>query len=134
MIQCDSVWVVLVIFGLYLRCSLIYFWYFGVVVEGLFSDCFCVLLGWFFFVYNLLLIEVMLYEYIGVLCYYVYNVMGWNEEFIKLDCVMFVVIIYVLLYLFCLVFLLVLGVCNQVLLLVVSVVLLCVFFCLLLVV
>ncbi len=87
MIQRDSVRVVLVTSGLHLRRSLIYFRHFGVVAEGLPSDRLRASAGWLPSAYNLLLIEVMLHEYIGVLRYHAYTSMGWNEESIRLDSV-----------------------------------------------
>ncbi|CRD59443.1 Uncharacterized SAM-binding protein YcdF, DUF218 family [Stenotrophomonas indicatrix] len=86
-IQHDSLRVVLVTSGLHLKRSLIYFRHFGVVAEGLPSDRLRAAAGWLPSAYNLLLIEVMVHEYIGVLRYRVYNGMGWNEESIRQDSV-----------------------------------------------
>lgn len=71
--------VVLVTSGLHLKRSLLYFGHFGIAAEGLASDRLTASRGWFPSAYNLLLVEVMLHEYIGVLRYHVYNAMGWNE-------------------------------------------------------
>lgn len=71
--------VVLVTSGLHLKRSLIYFRHFGVVAEGLPSDHLRATRGWLPSTFNLLLVEVMLHERIGVLRYHVYNWMGWNQ-------------------------------------------------------
>ncbi|MBH1395007.1 YdcF family protein [Stenotrophomonas maltophilia] len=71
--------VVLVTSGLHLTRSLIYFRHFGVVAEGLPSDRLRATPGWLPSTFNLLLVEVMLHERIGVLRYHLYNRMGWND-------------------------------------------------------
>lgn len=71
--------VVLVTSGLHLTRSLIYFRHFGVVAEGLPSDRLRATRGWLPSTFNLLLVEVILHERIGVLRYHLYNRMGWND-------------------------------------------------------
>lgn len=71
--------VVIVTSGLHLERSLLYFRHFGVVAEGLPSDRLRATAGMLPSTLNLLLIEVMLHERIGVLRYHVYNRLGWNE-------------------------------------------------------
>lgn len=71
--------VVLVTSGLHLKRSLLYFRHFGVIAEGVSSDQLRAAPGWLPSALNLLLVEVMLHERIGVLRYHVYNTLGWNE-------------------------------------------------------
>ncbi|MCF3479852.1 YdcF family protein [Stenotrophomonas maltophilia] len=79
----DSSRVVLVTSGLHLTRSLIYFRHFGVVAEGLPSDRLRATRGWLPSTFNLLLVEVILHERIGVLRYHLYNRMGWNDASIE---------------------------------------------------
>lgn len=71
--------VLLVTSGLHLRRSLLYFQHFGVTAEGVASDQIRAMPGWLPSTFNLLLVEVMLHERIGVLRYHAYNRLGWNE-------------------------------------------------------
>jgi len=71
--------VVLVTSGLHLTRSLTYFRHFGIAAEGLPSDRLRATRGWLPSTFNLLLVEVMLHERIGVLRYHLYNRMGWND-------------------------------------------------------
>lgn len=71
--------VLLVTSGLHLPRSLLYFRHFGVTAEGVASDQIRAMPGWLPSTFNLLLVEVMLHERIGVLRYHAYNRLGWNE-------------------------------------------------------
>ncbi|WP_416056173.1 YdcF family protein [Stenotrophomonas maltophilia] len=79
MLRSDAPRVVLVTSGLHLDRSRLYFRHFGVNAEGLPSDRLGAAPGWLPSAFNLLLVDVMLHERIGVLRYHAYNRLGWNE-------------------------------------------------------
>ena len=72
--------VILVTSGLHLSRSLLYFSHFGVRATGVRADYAHADLSLVPNAYNLLLAEVSLHEYLGVLRYHVYNWLGWNVQ------------------------------------------------------
>lgn len=72
--------VVLVTSGLHVRRSLIYFSHFGVRAVGVRADYAHARLSVLPNAYNLLMADLALHEYVGVLRYHVYNWLGWNAR------------------------------------------------------
>lgn len=72
--------VVLVTSGLHVRRSLIYFSHFGVRAIGVRADYAHARLSLLPNAYNLLMAELALHEYVGILRYHVYNWLGWNSR------------------------------------------------------
>lgn len=72
--------VVLVTSGLHLKRSIRYFAHFGVRAEPVRGDYAMASVAWLPNSYNVLLTDLAVHEYIGLLRYHVYNLLGWNVK------------------------------------------------------
>lgn len=72
--------VVLVTSGLHVRRSLLYFSHFGIRASGVRGDYARARLSVLPRAYNILLADLAIHEYLGVLRYRIYNGLGWNVE------------------------------------------------------
>ncbi|MET0535510.1 MAG: YdcF family protein, partial [Steroidobacter sp.] len=75
--------VVLVTSGMHVRRSLLYFYHFGIYPMGIRADYAYARLSVIPVAYNILLADVAIHEYLGVLRYHVYNALGWNVKAAK---------------------------------------------------
>lgn len=75
--------VVLVTSGLHVRRSLLYFAHFGVRPTGVRADYAHARVSVLPSAYNILLTDLALHEYLGVLRYHVYNLLGWNVKAVR---------------------------------------------------
>lgn len=72
--------VVLVTSGLHVRRTLLYFSHFGIRPVGVRADYAHTKLTLLPRAYNIMLADLAVHEYVGVLRYHVYNFMGWNKR------------------------------------------------------
>ena len=75
--------VVLVTSGLHVRRSLLYFAHFGVRALGVRADYAHARLSVLPRAYSILLADLAIHEYLGMLRYHVYNWLGWNVEAVR---------------------------------------------------
>lgn len=75
--------VVLVTSGLHVRRSLLYFSHFGVRSIGVRADYAHARVTLLPQAYNILLADLAIHEYLGVLRYHVYNALGWNVKAVR---------------------------------------------------
>lgn len=75
--------VVIVTSGLHVRRSLLYFAHFGVRAVGVRADYAHARGSLLPTAYNILMTDLAIHEYLGVLRYHVYNWMGWNVQAVK---------------------------------------------------
>lgn len=75
--------VVLVTSGLHVRRSLLYFAHFGVRCTGVRADYAHAGISMLPRAYNILLADLAIHEYLGVLRYRVYNLLGWNVKAVR---------------------------------------------------
>lgn len=75
--------VLLVTSGIHLRRSLLYFSHFGVHPKAVRADYGQARMSVLPNAYNILLTDVALHEYLGVLRYHVYNLLGWNVKAVR---------------------------------------------------
>jgi uncharacterized SAM-binding protein YcdF (DUF218 family) len=75
--------VVLVTSGLHVRRSLLYFSHFGVRSTGVRADYAHANVSLLPNAYNILLTDLAIHEYLGVLRYHVYNLLGWNVQAVR---------------------------------------------------
>lgn len=75
--------VALVTSGLHVRRSLMYFAHFGVRANGVRADYAHAPLSVLPRAYNILLADLAIHEYLGVLRYHVYNWLGWNVKAVR---------------------------------------------------
>ena len=69
---------ILVTSGLHLRRSILYFSHFGVHSLPVRADYVGAMMSPVPLAYNYLLMDLTLHEYVGVLRYHVYEMLGWN--------------------------------------------------------